>query len=134
MKESVGEPEPVRVNLQNAIKTYRNGLEKYRQIYRSVLSSDMLRDIERLQKIGDTVLSFPSKKWAKIVYLFLAGFRRRGESEGKEMLDALRILWIGRVASFVKETSGMDTRKVEKKIDEEIENFKELKTYFLDTF
>lgn len=133
-KKPVGEPEPVNVDLCHAMRIFRSDFGKYRKIYQAILGDDMLREACKLEKTDDMHFSFPPEIWAKMVYQFLARFKTLERLEEKEMLEALRILWIGRVTSFIKETSKMDTLKAEKTIEEQVKYFRELRTYLLDIF
>ncbi len=129
-----GTPEAIHVDLQNLIKTYKSGFNENKQIYRVVLSNEVFKEVEKVKKMNDMELSFPPETWAKIVYSFVAGFKNKEQLKREKLLDALRILWIGKVAIFIKETLELDTMKAEKKIEEEVRVFEGLKSYLLDIF
>jgi len=129
-----GTPEVIHVDLQNFIKTYKSGFDANKQIYRAVLSNELFKEVEKLKKTNDIEHSFSPETWAKIVYSFVTDFRNREQLEREKLLDALRILWIGKVAVFIKETLELDTMKAEKKIEEEVKIFEKLKPYLLDIF
>ncbi len=116
------------------MRIFRSDFRNYRKIYQAILGDDMSREACKLEKTDDMHFSFPPEIWAKMVYQFLARFKTLERLEEKEMLEALRILWIGRVTSFIKETSKMDTLKAEKTIEEQVKYFRELRTYLLDIF
>jgi len=129
-----GTPEAIHVDLQNLIKTYKSGFNENKQIYRVVLSNEVFKEVEKVKKTNDMEPSFPPETWAKIVYSFVAGFRNKEQLKREKLLDALRILWIGKVAIFIKETLELDTMEAEKKIEEEVRVFEGLKSYLLDIF
>ena len=66
--------------------------------------------------------------------MFAAGFRGEKEPVRERLLDALRVLWIGKVAAFVNETLELDAANAERRVEKEAEVFEELKPFMLDIF
>jgi hypothetical protein len=64
----------------------------------------------------------------------VAGFKKWPHFQKERLLDALRILWIGKVAAFVHETLELDALEAETKIEEELEAFERMKPYLLSIF
>jgi len=131
-EKSISSPETINVDLKNLIITYKSGFDTYKKIYREHLSNSLLKEVEELTKIDAKESSFPAETWAKIVYSFIASFRSGEQSKNENLIDALRILWIGKVATFVKETLGLDTLDTEERVKEEARVFVRLKPYLLD--
>ncbi|MFP3984861.1 MAG: glycosyltransferase [Candidatus Bathyarchaeia archaeon] len=127
-----GAPEPIVVDLQNLTKTYKEGFDQNKQIYETILEKQLLEEVEKLR--NNSELSFSPEIWAKTVYSFVAGFKNREILEKERLLDALRTLWIGKVAAFVNETLELDTAETEKLLDKEVEAFRRLKPFLLDLF
>jgi len=126
------EPEPVELDLQSLITAYKEGVHLYQPLYKKILPDDLYRSISRLsQSFSNSLL--PSETWAKIVYSFFASLKRNMAIEEK-ILDAFRIVWIGRIAKFVTETLNMGTHEAETNIREETRVFRDLKQYFIDIF
>ncbi len=131
---STGTPETIRINLQNLTRKYERGFDENEKTYRKILSSEIFREVEGLKKLKDSEISFPPETWANIVFSFLASFRHEEQNKRERLLDALKILWIGKVAAFIKETLDLDTLTAEKKIKEELRAFGKLKRHFIDVF
>ena len=129
-----GEPETIRVDLKNLIRTFKEGFNLNERIYRAILSKEVFKEVEALRKPKDIEVTFSAEAWAKIVYLFCASFKNEKRFRREKLLDALRTLWIRRVATFVKETLELDTLKAEKRIEEEARTFERLKPYLLSIF
>ena len=126
-------PEPVRVDPYRLVKVHRVGFHANRNIYKRVLSQDLFQEIESLQNVGASQFVFPSEAWAKAVYSFAGAFRREEDNEARGgLLDALRVLWAGRVASFILETLELSSAEAEKKIQGEARVFEDLKPFLLD--
>jgi hypothetical protein len=66
--------------------------------------------------------------WARIVYNMAAAYKRNAE-ERTNILDALRILWMGRFASYVNDTKDMDTNEAEREIERQAEIFEQERDY-----
>jgi hypothetical protein len=130
----LGAVEPIKVDFQNLTRTFREGVNKNRHIYRKALSEDLCKNVDRLREIEDEAFSFPAETWAKTVYSFAAGFRQRPQSQAEPLLDALRVLWIAKIAAFVNDTLELNTLKAERKIEEELRAFEKMKPYLLSNF
>ena len=128
------EPEEVQVDLKKLLQGYRAGFQMFKHIYKKVLDPELMRDLEILH-VKEGYFEFQNEYWAKCVYSFAAAFREEKNSERQNnLLDALRILWRGKLASFIFETVELDTEGAEKKIEKEADVFEELKPYLLDKY
>ena len=128
------EPEEVQVDLKNLLQGYRAGFQMFKHIYKKVLDPELMRDLEILH-VKEGYFEFQNEYWAKCVYSFAAAFREEKNSEKRNnLLEALRILWRGKLASFIFETVELDTEGAEKKIEKEADVFEELKPYLLDRY
>jgi len=133
-KKYAGVPEEIQIDLQGLVETYEDGFDENKQVYRKILSSDLFAEVRRSMKTTHTEVSFSPETWAKIVFLFAASFRKEKGSIRERLLDALRILWIGKVAAFVNETLELDAARAERRVEEEAKVFEELKPFMLDIF
>ncbi len=133
-KRCAGSPEEIQIDLQSLVRTYEGGFRENEQIYRKILSRDLIAGVRTSIKMTHSETSFSSETWAKIVFLFAAAFRKEKAPLRERLLDALRILWIGKLATYVGETSGLDAAEAEKRVDEEARVFEELKPFVLDVF
>lgn len=133
-EKSFGTPEPISVNLRSIIKTYKSGFEHYKKVYQTILPEELFKKVEELKKVKNKKFFISSEDWAKIVYSFLAGFKHFKRIEREHLLDAFRILWVGKIGSFIKETLKIDTLEAEKKINREMEIFRKLKNYLLEIY
>jgi glycosyltransferase involved in cell wall biosynthesis len=138
--EMVGEskheetPEQINVDYQNTVKTFKNNFGLYLPTYRRVLSFDILEKFNQLTKLENSVSDFQPSIWAKTVYSFIADFHAEPQENRRKLIDSLRVLWIGRVAAFLKETWTLDRQAAEDKITEQTKSFEHLKPYFIELY
>jgi glycosyltransferase involved in cell wall biosynthesis len=127
-----GTPEPIELDLQNLTKMYKSGFKNNRKIYQTVLTRDLFKKIEKLKETNTAEAPFSPETWAKTVFSFVASFKNEKQFTRENLLEALRILWIGKVAVFLKETLEVDTFEAEKKIEEEVKAFENMKPFLID--
>ena len=139
--EKIGEdtsnsiPIAVEVSLPNTIMAFRASYENYAPTYQSLLSKDVTSKFEQLKSLETSNVDFPSEVWANTVYTFIAAFHREKDARASLLLlDALRILWIGRVAAFIKDTWNFERDQAEEKVLEEAKVFTSLKPKLVDMY
>jgi glucosylglycerate synthase len=133
-EKNVNLQQPIQVDLSDMITTYKNAYDEYLSLYRSILSDDILFVFEQVKNLESEFDSFPMETWAKTVYSFIAAFHKAAADGRTTLIDALRILWIGRLASFIKETANVDPQKTEARIREQAVVFEKMKPYLIKLF
>jgi glycosyltransferase involved in cell wall biosynthesis len=127
-------PEEIRVDSEKLLQGYRNGFQMFKHIYKKVLDTELLSNI-RISVSKKNHFEFPNEYWVKCVYSFAAAFKKETKLQERNiLLEALRILWTGKLASFVLETIEFDAKKAEDHIEEEANFFEEFKYYLLDIY
>jgi hypothetical protein len=135
--ERVGEnnyidtPEPIPVSLPATLQAFNSNYDLNLDIYKSILEPELQSKFEQIKQLETTVVDFTSEDWAKTVYSFIAEFHKKPSYGQDKLIDALRVLWIGRVAVFIKDTWKLTREEAEAKITEEAIVFEKLKPYFL---
>lgn len=128
-------PEEVQVDFKKLFQGYTTGFRMFRHTYKKVLGPKLLSNLEVLRVKSESYFRLPTEYWAKCVYSFAAAFRKETNvKERNNLLEAFRVLWMGKVASFILETVEFDAREAEEKIDEEADVFEELKPYMLEIY
>ncbi|NIP66639.1 hypothetical protein GWN63_00865 [Candidatus Bathyarchaeota archaeon] len=128
-------PEAVEVDLRNLLQEYRAGFERFKSTFERVLDLDVLHSLADFHRKSMDNFGFPSEEWAKCVYSFAAAFKKETDLPRRtHLLEALRYLWMGKVANFVIETRELDTGEAENLILEEAQIFEELKPYLADIY
>jgi glycosyltransferase involved in cell wall biosynthesis len=128
-------PEEIQVDFKKLFQGYTAGFQMFRDTYEKVLSPELLRDLKGLRVKNEDDFRFPTECWAKCMYSFATAFKKKSNvKERNNLLEALRFLWMGKVASFILESSKFDEREAEEKIEEEADVFEKLKPYLLDIY
>jgi glycosyltransferase involved in cell wall biosynthesis len=127
-------PEPVEVSLPATIQAFKSNYGRYRAIYKSFLDPELQNKFEQVKQLENSTVDFPSEVWAKTVYSFITEFHKKPSYGQEQLIDALRILWIGRVALFLKETLEKSREDTESIISNEALAFKKLKHYLIEKY
>jgi glucosylglycerate synthase len=129
-------PQAIEVSLSNTMRAFKSNYENYAPIFRSLLSKEILSKFEQLKVLESSNVDFSSEIWAKTVYTFVTAFHRERKEPRAALflLDALRVLWIGRVAAFMKDTWKVERDQAEEKIKEEAKVFATLKSILVEMY
>jgi hypothetical protein len=123
--------EPVNVNVERMVASFRQGLADLRPIWELMLAPETLQaliDTERLPPHG---FHISDEVWAKTVYDCASAFHRRILNR-EHLIKAMTPLYLGRTASFVVETQGLTSREAEECTERLGMVFERLKPYLLD--
>ncbi len=120
-------PQPFNVNIKAMEETFVNGFNEKREMLKSVLPEQIF------ELLGNCVkeLRIKVEDWAKISFNFLRYFKYCSQNLREDVLDAYRICWLGRVATYVKESLDMSDEEAEEKVNNEALTFMKLKPYLL---
>ncbi|MCW4003894.1 MAG: cell wall biosynthesis glycosyltransferase [Candidatus Bathyarchaeota archaeon] len=127
-------PEPIQVSLPATVQAFKDNYDKHRPIYKSFLDQEIQNAFEQIKEIENKKVDFSSEIWAKTVYSFIAEFHKQKANGREKLLDALRILWIGRVAVFLKDTWTLSREECEQLITTEAKVFQKLKPYLIERY
>jgi glycosyltransferase involved in cell wall biosynthesis len=122
--------DPIKVNLDTMIKNFFHGIEHLSSIWGKVLSVDVLKELNSLEK---SLSSFyiSDELWVKVIYDFAVAYHNRIINRD-HLIKSLTPLYIGRTASFVIETKESSAEEVENRIERLCLKFEALKPYLID--
>src|SRR5713226_8517439 len=123
--------EPVHVNVDAMIASFRQGLVDLRPIWEVMLAPETLQALTATEGMLPHVFHIPDEVWAKTVYDCAVAFHRRVLNR-EHLIKAMTPLYLGRTASFVVETQGLTTREAEERVERLSEVFERFKPYLLD--
>jgi glucosylglycerate synthase len=123
--------EPVNVNVDRMIASFRQGLVDLRPIWEGMLAAETLQALSATEDMPSHSFHIPDEVWARTVYDCALAFHRQVLNR-EHLLKAMTPLYLGRTASFVVETQGLTTRETEDRIEQLCKVFEQLKPYLLE--
>ena len=123
--------EPVSVNLDRMIDKFRLGVKELGEIWKEFLSKEVINFLHMADGVSKEEFNIPDEVWVDIIYSFAIASHKKVISK-EHLLKSLTPLYIGRTASFVKETWNSDASEVEGKIEHLCRIFEERKTLFIE--
>ncbi|MBN2468445.1 MAG: glycosyltransferase [Deltaproteobacteria bacterium] len=108
--------EPIQVNLEGMIVKFRRGVREFSGLYVSFLSADVLDRLLKIAGEPKDLFLFPDTLWVEIIYnAALASHQKLMNQE--HIIKSLTPLYLGKVASFVKEAWESDADQVEERLE-----------------
>lgn len=133
--QQFGEPsaavhEPVSVDPERLIESFRLGYRELRDIWTWVLPPRTILDLHRLMAVPRTAFRLDPGLWARIVYDFALGYRLRVLAR-EHILRSFVPLYLAWFASFVVEVHGRGDEDVERHIEQLCAAFEAEKPYLI---
>jgi glycosyltransferase involved in cell wall biosynthesis len=123
--------EPVSVNVDRMISTYRQGLEELAPVWRRALGAATWAELAGLEGDSATDFRFPAELWARAVYHCAVAYHQRALPR-RHLLRAMISLYLGRAAAFVLGTASADAGQAEAEIEALCGAFEATKPHLLD--
>lgn len=123
--------EPVNVDVDRMIASFRQGLADLRPIWEVMLAPETLQALTETERMPSHRFHISDEVWAKTVYDCACAFHRRSLNR-EHLIKAMTPLYLGRCASFVVETQGLTSREAEERIERLGTIFEQLKPYLVD--
>ncbi len=123
--------EPVSVNVERMIGNFRLGVKDLMEIWGKVLFPEAALRLESIARLSDEAFSFPRDLWVHIIYDFAIAYHK-GLVHREHLLKSMIPLYLGRVASFVKENHKSGVKEVEDDIESLCRVFEEMKLYLIE--
>jgi glycosyltransferase involved in cell wall biosynthesis len=124
------EPASVNVSMDRLLEQFRRTYFESRR-FRSMLSFNLQRELDTVASTVSEKIIVSLEVWARTVYEVAAKFRRSDDVTRDLLLEGLRSVWTGRVATFVRETISMSNEETEKKVEEDAMHFERTKSELL---
>lgn len=126
--------EPVAVNVDRMINSFRLGCEQLKELWQVALSPDTLAGIRaqgELARTSPSTFHLDDELWARVVLDFAVAYSH-SPLPVSQLMSSFTPLYLGRVASFVLETEPLDARQVEEKIERLCQTFEDSKPYLIE--
>ena len=123
--------EPISVNVERMIANFRLGVRDLGEIWKKVLPPETGIRLQSIGQLSDEGFSFPHDLWVRIVYDFAIAYHE-GSVHREHLLKSMIPLYLGRVASFVKENQKSSAEEVEGEIESLCQAFEKMKPYLVE--
>jgi len=123
--------EPINVNIERMINSFKLGVEALAPFHDRVLSNEDLMALQALAKKDTRQFNFPDDLWARVVYSFASAFHHHIWPTD-QLMKSMIPLYLGRTASFVIENRDSSAEKVEAKIEGLCQQYEKLKPYLTE--
>ena len=123
--------EPVSVNVDRMIHHFKLAVKDLMEIWRKILLPETALWLESIAGLSEDAFSFPRDLWVRIVYDFGIAYHK-GQVHRDHLLRSMVPLYLGWVASFVKENRESDAEKVEEEIESLCTVFETMKPYLIE--
>jgi hypothetical protein len=113
------------------IGNFRLGVKDLMEIWRKLLFPETALWLESIAQLSDETFSFPQDLWVRIIYDFAIAYHK-GPVHRDHLLKSMIPLYLGRVASFIKENQKSSAEEVEEEIESLCQVFEEMKPYLVE--
>jgi hypothetical protein len=122
--------EPVNVNVDRMIASFRQGLTDLGAIWDQMLSSETMKQLRSLGTASPQEFRIQDDLWAHVVYDAAVAYHERVMPRD-HLLKAFTPLYLGRTATFVLETQALTSAEAEDRIEALCQTFEKHKTYLV---
>lgn len=119
------------VNWQRMMQIFRLGVKDLTEVWRRVLPGGIVLGLEAIGRLSEEAFSFPPDLWVRTVYGFAVAYHKRSLHR-EHLLKSMVPLYLGWIASFIKENQKASTSEVEEKIESLCRIYEEMKPYLLE--
>ncbi|HYA91091.1 MAG TPA: glycosyltransferase [Thermodesulfobacteriota bacterium] len=123
--------EPISVNVEGMIGNFRQGVRDLAEIWEKVVLPETVLWLESIARLSDGAFSFPQDLWVRLIYDFALAYYKRAVHR-EHLLKSMIPLYLGRVASFVKENQKSSAEEVEREIESLCQAFEQMKPYLIE--
>lgn len=123
--------EPVRVNVERMIQSFKQGALELGFIWEKALAAETYAQVIALAARAEPAFEFPDQVWTRTVYDFAVAWRR-DLVHREHLLQSLTPLYLGRVASFVLSTQEAGAADVERRLEALCLEFEKQKPYLIE--
>jgi hypothetical protein len=125
------EPDPIQVNQPRMVQEFKEGLRLFGPAYKEIFSEEVFTHLEQASNLAPEEFLLPVEIWVKLVYELAAKYHHLSVHRMK-MLTMMTPLYLGRVASFINRTRGMNSLQAEEVVEEQAGEFEKLKPHLLE--
>jgi hypothetical protein len=124
-------PEPASINLPRVLASFQQGVRDLLPVYRQVFTSRQLKSLESCAADPVEVFTLNDELWVGLIYDMALGYHRR-VMDREHLLKSIAPLYLGWVASFVRQSENESAARVEGRIERLCLAYEQLKPYLIN--
>ncbi|UCH46245.1 MAG: glycosyl transferase family 2, partial [Nitrospiraceae bacterium] len=121
--------EPVHVNVDRMIGMFDLGIKELSDLLTDILSMDSMKEL--IETSTSNPFTFTDELWARIIYDYAIACHKKVMSL-EHILKTLTPLYLGKVASLVKDMAESNALEVENRLERLCTAFEKLKPYLIE--
>ena len=125
-----GNLEPVHVQRDQMLQTFRRGIAELDDVMAPILSRETLDAIKALSASSNGDFTFPDELWVKTVYDFAASYHHSVINRD-HLLQALAPLYQGRIGAFVAEYERADPEGLDERLEQLSRRYEQDRPYLI---
>jgi glycosyltransferase involved in cell wall biosynthesis len=123
--------EPLRIHLGRDLASYQQGVRDLLPVYQSIISPAQLEGLKAAAALPEGEFALSDELWVAVVFDFALGYHRR-VIDREHLVRSLTPLYLGWVASFMRQAEKETAAQVEARIEKLCLVFEQLKPYLLN--
>jgi len=123
--------ETVPMNLGRMLASYQQGVRDLLPVYQSIISPAQLEGLKAVAALPEEEFALSDELWVAVIYDFSLGYHRR-VIDREHLVRSLTPLYLGWVASFMRQAEYDTAAQVEARIEKLCLVFEQLKPYLLN--
>ncbi len=127
------EPAPIKINFPKLVNSFKAGYSSFGVLWKEIFSDDCFAAIAAAATMNEQRFRLPSDTWVRTLYE-IAGAYHNWPSNRRRLVDLMTPLYYGRVASFINETSDMNSFEAENLVEQQANFFVEAKDYLINAW
>ena len=123
--------EPLEVNVERMVNLFRSGVTNLMDVWAAVLGDGDVRRLRAVASLETGAFELDDELWVHLVCDFAAAYHHR-VIDRQHLVRSFLPLYMGRVASFVREVAASDAAAVEDRLERLCLAFESAKPYLLE--
>jgi hypothetical protein len=123
--------EPVHVNIDSMVASFRQGLVDLEPIWRQMLTASTMDGLSLLKHCPLKRFRIPDDLWAQVIYEVAVTYHQYSMPR-EHVLRSLTPLYLGYTASFILETQSLSSTDAESRLETLCQCFEKRKPYLLE--
>ena len=122
--------DPASIDPQPLMDSFVLGSKNLDEVWRLIVPPNSLLELRRLTRLAPEQFHMPDELWASVIYDFALAWRLRTINR-VHLLGALTPLYLGWVASWVRQVSNLSNAAVDQRLEQMARAWEEKKPYLL---